>query len=190
MPHTLLHSISQRRRLPPRVLVLMGVSGAGKTTTGKRLANLLGWPFRDGDEFHPRTNIEKMACGIALSDEDRAPWLDAIGAWIGECRMAGCGGIVSCSALKRAYRDAIIGERPDVGLVYLKGSRALIGDRLSRRRGHFMPPSLLISQFRTLEEPHPDEHAIVVSMRLPPKRVVERIVALAGLKPSRIVSPM
>jgi len=168
----------------------MGVSGAGKTTTGKRLANLLGWPFRDGDEFHPRANIEKMADGIALCDEDRAPWLGAIAAWIDECRTADRGGIVSCSALRRAYRDAIIGERPDVGLVYLRGSRALIADRLSRRRGHFMPPSLLISQFRILEEPLPDEHAIVVSMRLPPKRVVERIVALAGLQPTRRIGPV
>lgn len=179
-----------RLRQAPHVLVLMGVSGSGKTTTGKRLSNLLGWPFRDGDEFHPPANIEKMAEGIALDDHDRAPWLAAIAAWIDECRAQGSGGIVSCSALKRAYRRVIVGERQDVGLVYLKGSRALIGDRLSRRRGHFMPPSLLASQFTALEEPTPDEHPIVVSMRLPPRRVVERIVALAGLEPQRRIGPV
>jgi carbohydrate kinase (thermoresistant glucokinase family) len=175
---------------PPQVLVLMGVSGSGKTTAGKRLSALLGWPFRDGDEFHPPANIEKMAHGIALDDTDRAPWLAAIAAWIDKCRSAGGGGIVSCSALKRAYREIIIGDRSDVRLVYLKGSRALIADRMSRRRGHFMPPSLLASQFETLEEPAADEHAIVVSIRLPPRRLAEQIAALAGLTPSRLVGPV
>lgn len=168
----------------------MGVSGAGKTTTGKRLAGVLGWPFRDADEFHPAVNIAKMASGQPLTDADRAPWLAAIAAWIDARRELGEGGIVSCSALKRAYRDVLIGDRADVGLVYLKGSRSLIGERLSRRRGHFMPPSLLASQFETLEEPGPDEGAVVVSMRLPPKRVVERIVALLGLEPERRIGPV
>ena len=171
-----------------RVLVLMGVSGSGKTTTGKRLSKLLGWPFRDADEFHPPANIAKMESGVPLDDDDRAPWLAAIAAWIDARRAAGECGIVSCSALKRAYRDVIIGDRRDVGLVYLKGSRSLIADRLSRRRGHFMPLSLLASQFKTLEEPAADERAIVVSMRLPPKRVVERIVARSGLLPRRLIS--
>ncbi|MGE0765145.1 MAG: gluconokinase [Hyphomicrobiaceae bacterium] len=182
------HAHDRCRRSPPRILVLMGVSGSGKTTTGRRLANMLDWPFRDGDEFHPPANVEKMASGKALDDRDRAPWLAAIAAWIDERRDRGETGIVSCSALKRAYRDAIIGDRPDVGLVYLKGSRAMIADRMSRRRDHFMPASLLASQFSTLEEPTPDEHAVVVSIRLPPKRVAERITALAGLEPKRLVS--
>ncbi|MEZ5856970.1 MAG: gluconokinase [Hyphomicrobiaceae bacterium] len=173
-----------------RVIVLMGVSGCGKTTTGKRLAKALGWPFRDADEFHPEANVAKMASGQPLNDEDRAPWLRAIAGWIDVQRMEGHGGIVSCSALKRAYRDALIGPaRHDVALVYLKGSKALIADRLSRRRGHFMPPALLESQFATLEEPTGDEHPLVVSMRLPPKRVVERVVSGLGLVPARRVVP-
>jgi carbohydrate kinase (thermoresistant glucokinase family) len=179
-----------RRGAPLDVLVLMGVSGSGKTTTGKRLSALLGWTFRDADEFHPQANIDKMASGVPLNDADRAPWLAAIAAWIDKCRASGIGGIVSCSSLKRAYRDVLIGARQDVGLVYLKGSRALIADRRSQRRGHFMPPSLLASQFQTLEEPAPEEHAIVVSIRLSPKRVAERIVALAGLPTSRLISPV
>jgi carbohydrate kinase (thermoresistant glucokinase family) len=182
--------VRSRRCEQLHVLVVMGVSGSGKTTAGKRLSALLGWPFRDGDEFHPSANIEKMAHGIALDDTDRAPWLAAIAEWIDQCRTSGRGGIVSCSALKRAYREIIIGDRSDVRLVYLKGSRALIADRMSRRRGHFMPPSLLASQFETLEEPAADEHAIVVSIRLPPRRLAEQIAALAGLTPSRLVGPV
>ncbi|MGE0697890.1 MAG: gluconokinase [Hyphomicrobiaceae bacterium] len=175
--------------LAPRVAVLMGVSGCGKTTTGRRLASVLGWTFRDADEFHPPENIAKMASGRPLDDSDRAPWLAAIAAWIDERRATGEGAIVSCSALKRAYRDVLIGSRRDVALIYLKGSYALIADRLSRRRGHFMPPALLRSQFDALEEPGPDEGALVVSMRMPPKRVAERIVAGLGLVPMRRVAP-
>lgn len=173
--------------VPPRVIVLMGVSGCGKSTTGKRLASALDWPFRDADTFHPQANIEKMAGGIPLDDSDRAPWLAAIAAWIDAHRANGTCGVVSCSALRRRYREVLIGDRPDVGLVYLKGSLALIGDRLSRRRGHFMPPALLKSQFATLEEPGFDERALQVPVRLPPKRVVERIVTGFGLAPARRV---
>lgn len=173
--------------VPPRVIVLMGVSGCGKSTTGKRLAGALGWPFRDADTFHPQSNIAKMASGIPLDDHDRAPWLAAIAAWIDAHRADGTCGVVSCSALRRRYRAVLIGGRSDVGLVYLKGSLALIGDRLSRRRGHFMPPALLKSQFETLEEPAPEERALHVPVRLPPKRVVERIVTSFGLVPARRV---
>ena len=171
----------------PRVIVLMGVSGCGKSTTGRRLASILDWPFRDADTFHPEANVAKMRSGLPLDDDDRRPWLAAISGWIDERRSAGSTGIVSCSALRRRYRDALIGPRPDVGLVYLKGNFPLISDRVSRRRGHFMPPALLRSQFDTLEEPAPDERALVVPVRLPPKRVVERIVAEFALTPHRRV---
>ena len=172
----------------PSVIVLMGVSGCGKTTTGKRLAKALGWPFRDADEFHPPANIAKMASGQPLDDADRAPWLAAIATWIDGQRESGTHAIVSCSALRRAYRKVLIGHRDDVALVYLKGSLAVIGDRLSRRRGHFMPPSLLKSQFATLEEPTPEERPLVLSVRLPPKRIAERIVASFALQPTRRIA--
>ena len=174
---------------PVSVIVLMGVSGSGKTTTGRRLGSILGWPFRDADEFHPPANIAKMAGGQPLDDSDRAPWLAAIASWIDQQRQKGEHGVVSCSALKRVYRDVLVSDRPDVALVYLKGSLSLIADRLSRRRGHFMPPALLKSQFATLEEPTPAEKALVVSMRLPPKRVVEHILDGLGLVPVRRVAP-
>ena len=174
-------------RTPPRIIVLMGVSGCGKTTTGKRLAAALGWPFRDADEFHPEANIAKMASGQPLDDADRAPWLAAIAAWIDRQRAAQTSGIVSCSALKRRYREVLIGQRSDVQLVHLEGSIALIGDRLARRKGHFMPPALLRSQFEALEAPSPDEGALAVPVRLPPKRVVEHIIVACALTPVRRV---
>src|SRR5262245_52895169 len=123
----------------PLVLVLMGVSGSGKSTTGTRLSKVLGWPFRDADSFHPPANIDKMSRGLPLTDEDRQPWLRAIALWIDERLVSNERGIVSCSALKRAYRRIIIGERIGVRLVYLRGDIDLIGDRISRRRNHFMP---------------------------------------------------
>ena len=172
-------------KAPPRIIVLMGVSGCGKTTTGKRLAMALGWPFRDADSFHPQANIAKMASGRALDDDDRAPWLAAIAAWIDTQRASNESGIVSCSALKRRYRDVLIGGRTDVRLVYLMGSLALIGDRLSRRKGHFMPPALLRSQFQALEAPTADELALAVSIRWPPKRIVAEIISECALHPVR-----
>jgi gluconokinase len=160
----------------PMVLVLMGVSGSGKSTIGLRLSKMLGWPFRDADSFHPQANIDKMSKGLPLTDEDRQPWLAAIARWIDERLAAGECGIVSCSALKRSYRRVIVGDRPDVRLVYLKGDMALIGDRISRRKNHFMPPALLKTQFDALEEPQADEHALSVPVVLSPRRVVEAIV--------------
>jgi gluconokinase len=160
----------------PMVLVLMGVSGSGKSTIGLRLSKMLGWPFRDADSFHPQANIDKMSKGLPLTDEDRQPWLAAIARWIDERLAAGECGIVSCSALKRFYRSVIVGDRPDVRLVYLKGDMALIGDRISRRKNHFMPPALLKTQFDALEEPQADEHALSVPIVLSPRRVVEAIV--------------
>lgn len=181
---------SPGRDRAPRVIVLMGVSGSGKSTTGKRLAVVLGWAFRDADEFHPAENIAKMASGRPLDDADRQPWLAAIAAWIDVARASGPGAVVSCSALKRSYREILIGQRTDVALVHLKGSFSLIADRLSRRRGHFMPPALLRSQFETLEEPGPEEAALTVSMRMPPKRVVEKIVSGLQITPVRRVEPI
>ena len=168
--------------IKPLVLVLMGVSGCGKSTTGARLSKLLGWPFRDADTFHPRVNIDKMSRGMPLTDGDRQPWLAAIATWVDERIAQGEPGIVSCSALKRAYRRVIIGDRAAVRLVYLQGDLALIGDRLSRRKKHFMPAALLQSQFDALEEPGADERPLVVSVALTPRRVTAVIARELGLK--------
>jgi carbohydrate kinase (thermoresistant glucokinase family) len=158
------------------VLVVMGVSGSGKTTVAALLAGRLNWEFEDGDWLHPEANVEKMHRGIALTDEDRRPWLRAIAAWIDETRRAGRHGVVACSALKRSYRQVLIGERRDVRLVYLKGDEALIARRITTRHGHFMPASLLHSQFAALEEPGPDERPITVSIEARPAQIVSRIV--------------
>jgi gluconokinase len=160
--------------------VVMGVSGSGKSTIASMLAHRLNWIFEEGDWFHPPSNIEKMHRGELLTDEDRWPWLEGIAAWIDATRRAGNHGTVACSALKRAYRDILVGERPDVQIVYLKGERDLIARRLAARNGHFMPPALLDSQFATLEEPQPDEHPIVVSIAPHPREVVEQIVKRLG----------
>lgn len=165
----------------PAVIVVMGVASSGKTSLGERLAERLGWPFRDADSFHPPANVAKMAGGTPLTDEDRKPWLAAIAAWIDELRATGRNGIVTCSALKKAYRDVIVGKRPDVALVYLKGSRELIGQRMAQRQHHFMPPALLDSQFATLEEPGPDERPLVVPVELSKEAIVEQVVAELGL---------
>lgn len=165
----------------PLVIVLMGVAGCGKSTTGTALAQALGWPFRDADSFHPPANIEKMRRGMPLDDADRAPWLAAIAGWIDGRLAAAEPGIVSCSALKRAYRRRIIGERAGVRLVYLKGARDLIARRLAARTGHFMPAALLDSQLATLEEPLAEERAVVVGIDGPPQEVVERVLAGLGL---------
>jgi carbohydrate kinase (thermoresistant glucokinase family) len=167
---------------PPRgepvlVIVLMGVSGCGKSTVGAELSRMLGWPFRDADSFHPPANIEKMRRGTPLTDADRAPWLDAIARWIDDRLARGAPGIVSCSALKHAYRRRIVGDRDRVGLVYLRGEIGTIEARMARRTGHFMPASLLASQFEALEEPRPEERPVVVSILEPPDRIAATIVA-------------
>jgi gluconokinase len=155
----------------------MGVSGSGKTTVGCALARRLGWHFQEGDALHPLENVAKMHAGIPLDDEDRAPWLRAVAARIDQWRERGDAGIITCSALKRKYRDAIIGDRPEVHLVYLTAPPALIAERLAGRHGHFMPASLLASQLAVLEPPDPDENALTVVMDAPVETVVERIAA-------------
>lgn len=166
---------------PPSVLVVMGVSGSGKSTVGAQLALQLRWDFEDGDWFHPARNIDKMHAGIALTDEDRAPWLIAIADFIDRERCGGTHVVVACSALKRRYRAVIIGNRADVRLIYLKGDIELIARRIAARHEHFMPPSLLQSQFEALEEPGADERPIVMSIEPHPREIVARI--LAALQP-------
>ncbi len=158
------------------VLVVMGVSGSGKSTIASMLAHRLHWIYEDGDWLHPKSNIEKMHHGDPLNDADRWPWLHAIADWIDATRKAGHHGVVACSALKRAYRDVLIGDRSDVRIVFLKGDRELIGGRIAARSDHFMPPELLDSQFEALEEPQADENPIVVSVAPHPREIVETIV--------------
>ncbi|EHK81846.1 gluconate kinase [Saccharomonospora azurea SZMC 14600] len=160
-------------------LVVMGVSGAGKTTIARRLADELGWPLAEADEFHPPDNIRKMSAGVPLTDDDRIPWLEALRDWITERAETGESTIVSCSALKRAYRDLLRGARARVRFVHLAGDAPLIMERLSVRSDHFMPPSLLDSQFADLEPLAGDEDGVVVDLGQEPDRIVES--ALTGL---------
>jgi gluconokinase len=158
------------------IAVLMGVSGSGKTTIARGVAQREGWRLVEGDAFHPPANVVKMQAGTPLTDADRWPWLHAIAHEIDAMRERDEQAVVACSVLKRAYRDILIGARADVVLVYLQGSQALIAQRLAARKGHFMPPTLLDSQFATLEEPGEDEHPIVVSIAPPPVAIVDEVV--------------
>jgi len=162
------------------ILVVMGVSGSGKTTVGAMLAGELGWKYAEADGFHPAANIEKMAAGHPLTDEDRRPWLAAIGGWIDDQVALGRPGVVTCSALKRRYRDQVRAGRPEVQLIYLRGSRDLIASRLAARHGHFFAAAMLDSQFADLEELAPDEGALIVSIGGSPKQIVEEILAQLG----------
>jgi gluconokinase len=155
----------------------MGVAGSGKSLIGAALAHALGIEFVEGDEFHSPENIERMSRGIALTDDDRARWLRSLAARLREAENAGVGLVISCSALKRSYRDILRADASDLRFVFLKGDRALIAKRLAGRRGHFMPPSLLKSQFATLEEPSPDENAWVCDIRKSPQDLVAALVA-------------
>jgi gluconokinase len=161
----------------PCVLVVMGVSGSGKSTIAALLAVRLKWEFADADWYHSAANVDKMHAGIALTDEDRWPWLAAMAAWIDGMRRHGRHGVLACSALQRRYRDALRGGRDDVRFAYLKGDEALIARRLAVRRDHFMPPVLLRSQLDALEEPAADENPITVSIDLPPSEIAARIAS-------------
>ena len=167
--------------MAPCVIIVMGVAGSGKTTVASQLAKRLGWRFAEADSFHPPANITRMRDGIPLTDEDRWPWLDAIAAWIDSVRKAGDRCVVACSALKRAYRARLVAGHHDVRFVYLKGDYGLVATRMGGRTGHYMPLSLLQSQFDTLEEPEAAENAVVVPIDKPPEEIVAAIVAALDL---------
>jgi gluconokinase len=161
--------------------VMMGVSGSGKTLIGSMLARELGIEFLEGDDLHPADNVQRMAAGVPLTDDDRRGWLIAIATRLRDAKRAGVGLVVSCSALKRSYRDLLrsVGD-VDARFVYLAGSRALIAERLAQRRGHFMPPSLLDSQLAILQEPSPDERAWVSDIRETPQAIVAALLTRAA----------
>ncbi|APU44867.1 gluconokinase [Streptomyces sp. TN58] len=163
-----------------RVVVMMGVAGTGKTTVGRLLAERLGLPYAEGDAFHPAANIAKMAAGHPLDDADRWPWLDAVGEWIRNRAGTACGGVIAASSLKRAYRDRLRAAAPGAVFVHLTGERSLIEERMAARKGHFMPTSLLESQFATLEPLQGDELGVAVDVSGAPEEVAER--ALAALR--------
>jgi gluconokinase len=169
--------VSVEAATPPCALIVMGVSGSGKSTVAVKLAERLGWMFEDGDRFHPASNVAKMSAGRPLTDEDRWPWLQAIADEINRVAHNSGHVVIACSALRRAYRDLLVHGRDDVRIVFLDGTKALIADRLARRKDHFMPPGLLDSQFKTLEPPEPSEHPITVSIDAPVEVIVQNIIA-------------
>jgi gluconokinase len=160
----------------PCALIVMGVSGSGKSTIGERLAERLAWSYEDGDKFHPASNVAKMSAGQPLTDMDRWPWLMAIADEIDRVCLAGKHAVIACSALKRAYRDVLVHGRNDVRMIFLDGTQALIASRLTQRKGHFMPPGLLESQFETLEPPEPNENPVTVSIDASVDAIVDDIV--------------
>jgi gluconokinase len=164
-------------------IIVMGVSGSGKSTIASALASYIGFDCEDGDSYHPASNVAKMHAGTPLTDDDRWPWLKAIADDIDRRATSGRPFVVSCSALKRAYRDVLVHGRPDVRLVYLKGTRDLIAKRLTFRKDHFMPASLLDSQFATIQEPAPDEHVVVVDIDVPVDRIIATIVDQLQIEP-------
>lgn len=160
----------------PRHVVVMGVSGVGKTTIATGLADALGVEYAEGDEFHPQSNIDKMSAGTPLDDEDRWPWLEALAAWTGEKHAAGQSTVVTCSALKRAYRDVLRRGAPRTFFVHLSGTEELVRSRIEGRE-HFMPASLLRSQFDTLEPLQPDEAGAEIDITEPPDKIVRHALA-------------
>jgi gluconokinase len=168
----------------PCALIVMGVSGSGKSTIADRLAQRLGWRYEDGDTFHPASNIAKMHAGHPLTDKDRRPWLQAIADEIDRACKAGEHVVIACSALKRAYRTILVHKRSDVRVVYLKGSEKLIAERLAARKHHFMPADLLDSQFATLEPPGERENPVTVSIDAPVDTIVDNVIRGLGLHPA------
>jgi carbohydrate kinase (thermoresistant glucokinase family) len=164
----------------PAAAVVMGVSGAGKSTVGRALAKRLGWAFAEGDALHPPQNVAKMKSGQPLTDADRAPWLAAVAQVIDGWRRRGEQGVITCSALKKAYRRQIIDDHGDVRLVFLEGPQELIAARVGAREGHFMPQSLLDSQFAALEPPGADENPITVGIDRPVEGVIDSIIRALG----------
>jgi gluconokinase len=180
--------------LPPRpaVVIVMGVSGCGKSTVGALLASRLRWEYEDADWLHPVANVDKMHSGVPLTDEDRRPWLEAV-AWIDHSRRSDRHGVVTCSAPKRRYRDVLIVNRADVRLVYLKRDEALIARRVTTRHELFMRRSLLHNQFEALEKPGPDESPIAVTIEPRPHEIVTQIVTalnmVEGAQPPELAAP-
>jgi len=173
-----LRSLRHGRGADLVIVIISGVAGSGKTTVGAMLAGRLAWPFADADDFHPVANVAKMRAGIPLTDADREPWLRAIGAWMDEHIARGESGVVGCSALKRSYRDELLGGRPEARLVFLATDREVLTRRLAARVGHFFPEQLLTSQLAALEPPGPDEHVIRVVPADTPAATVDAIIAL------------
>jgi ribose 5-phosphate isomerase A len=174
-----LDSARAHRGTPP-ILVIMGVSGSGKSTIAEEISARLGWPFEEGDSLHPEANIAKMHAGIPLTDADRLPWLQRVAAWIDDQRAKKQPAVITCSALKRSYRQIVIGDRPEVRLVYLRGARDLVAEHLAGRHGHFMPAALLRSQIDTLEEPDPSEDPLTVDLGGSAVQIAEEIIRLLG----------
>ena len=172
--------MAEQFRKQPCALIVMGVSGSGKSTIAENLAARLGWSYEDGDTFHPKSNVEKMSAGHPLTDEDRRPWLQAIANEIDRVCKAGERAVIACSALKRAYRDILVHDRDDVRFVYLDGTQELIASRLARRKDHFMPAGLLASQFKTLEPPGADENSVAVSIDGSIDAIVDEAVSKLG----------
>ncbi|XVS61153.1 gluconokinase [Actinosynnema sp. CA-299493] len=173
----------------PTCVVVMGVSGSGKSTVARLLADRLDVPMAEADEFHPAANIGKMSAGTPLTDADRAPWLAAIRDWITGCAAAGESAVVTCSALKRAYRDVLRAADARVRFLHLRGTHDVIGDRLRHRSGHFMPPSLLGSQFDALEPLEPDEDGVAVDVSRTPELIVEEAVTRLDLAAGNPATP-
>ena len=173
----------------PCALIVMGVSGSGKSTIADGLAERLRWTFEDGDRFHPASNVAKMSAGHPLTDEDRWPWLQAIADEIDRVCRAGEHAVIACSALKRTYRDILVHGRNDVRVVFLNGTQELIASRLAHRKGHFMPPGLLASQFKTLEPPDTSENPVTVSIDASVETVVDDIVRQLNPDPVDSAAP-
>lgn len=169
---------------PPPVILVMGVSGSGKTTVGNLLAQRLGWRYAEADDFHPAANVAKMAAGHPLDDADRAPWLAAIGAWIDGVSAAGEPAVVTCSALKRSYREALRTGRPQVRVVYLDVPFEVVAARLSHREGHFFPAQLLETQYRDLEPPAAEDGVLVIPVdaSTTPERIADLALALGAAR--------